>query len=400
MLSRNTARFGIQKDAILLTLLFASLAMFGSVLYAEYRYQTAVFEIGEGVHKRIRHSMVGTIKEPFATSTNVCHAATTFTITAFTYYHGKPLHPGVYISFGLTLVLAALSWGHHSLGSINGSWQHNGDRYGMYAVLAWLTCFNGFTLYSTFCPSKNRVLYTIAGFITFIIGQFMVMYVIVNQKEYDAHGILIALGFAAFTPTFIVGWRQTYTAFTRFRLIKSFVYAGYTTMTPVLLIGLGFLYQLYAEDRKQCDDERCYNDTYNDLFIERRSQYDMFHGVWHYFSAMCIALLICLQADQVQGKQLAFSCNKSQVFQHIILWFTVGLYVILYITITTAKQLRIAIIIYNPILCIILFVLLYIRVKETRKVLQNPKNIPTTTSPDDVSVNGSDEGMIEITTID
>tara|TARA_B100000767_G_scaffold268080_1_gene287759 strand:+ start:1025 stop:2227 length:1203 start_codon:yes stop_codon:yes gene_type:complete len=400
MLSRNTARFGIQKDAILLTLLFASLAMFGSVLYAEYRYQTAVFEIGEGVHKRIRHSMVGTIKEPFATSTNVCHAATTFTITAFTYYHGKQLHPGVYISFGLTLVLAALSWGHHSLGSINGSWQHNGDRYGMYAVFAWLTCFNGFTLYSTFCPSKNRTLYTIAGIITFIIGQVAVIYVIVNQKEYDANDMLISLGFAAFTPTFIIGWRQTYTAFTRYRLIKSFVYAVYTTMTPVLLIGLAFLYQLYAEDRKQCDDERCYNDTYNDLFIERRSQYDMFHGVWHYFSALTVALLICLQTDQIQGKQLGFSCKKSQVFQHIILWITVGFYGILYFTVTTAKQLRVSIIIYTPILCVILFVLLYVRVKETRKILPKSQAITTTTAPDDVSVNGSDEGMIEITTID
>ena len=66
MLSRNITRFGIQKDAILVSLLFASAAMFGSAVYAEYRYNTAVFDIGEGVHKLIRHSMVGDIKEPFA----------------------------------------------------------------------------------------------------------------------------------------------------------------------------------------------------------------------------------------------------------------------------------------------------------------------------------------------
>ncbi|AET42384.1 hypothetical protein EXVG_00424 [Emiliania huxleyi virus 202] len=398
MLSRNPARFGIQKDAILLTLLFASLAMFGSVLYAEYRYQTAVFDIGDGVHKRIRHSMVGDIKEPFATPTNVCHTATTFTLTAFTYYHGKPLHPGIYMSFGLTLVLAALSWGHHSLGSVTGTWQHNGDKYGMYAVFAWITCFNGFTLYSTFCPSKNHTLYTIAGIVVFILGQFSIMYIIVNQRKYNVTQMLITLGFTAFTPTFIVGWRQTYTAFTRYRKIKSFIYAGYSTLTPVLLIGMGFLYQLYAEDRKQCDDERCYNEIYNDLFIERRSQYDMFHGVWHYFSALTVALLICLQADQIQGKQLAFSCNISQVFQHIILWFTVGFYGILYFTLTTAKQLRIAIMVYTPILCILLFILLYVRVKETQNIIPKPPVIITTTDPDDISVNGSEEGIVEITT--
>ncbi|AHA54827.1 hypothetical protein EhV222 [Emiliania huxleyi virus 86] len=395
MLSRNITRFGIQKDAILVSLLFASAAMFGSAVYAEYRYNTAVYDIGEGVHKRIRHTMVGDIKEPFATPTNVCHVATTFTLTVFTYYHGKPLHPGVYVSFGLTLVLAALSWGHHSIGSVTGTWQHNGDKYGMFAVFAWLTCFNGFTLYTTFSPSKNNVLYTIAGCIVFIIGQFAVMYCIVNQRKYDVTTILITLGFTAFTPTVIVSWRQTYTAFRSYRVLKSFVYAVYTTMTPVLLIGLGFMYQLYAEDRKQCDDERCYNDIYNDMFIERRSQYDMFHGVWHYFSALTVALLICLQADQVQGKHLSIIYKKSIVFQHVLLWLTAGVYLVLFFTLNTAKQLRTAILVYNPFLILCLSILLYVRIKDTQK----PQTIqPTTAIPDDTSTNGSDSAMIEIST--
>ena len=395
MLSRNITRFGIQKDAILVSLLFASAAMFGSAVYAEYRYNTAVFDIGEGVHKRIRHTMVGDIKEPFAAPTNVCHVATTFTLTVFTYYHGKPLHPGVYVSFGLTLVLAALSWGHHSIGSIRGSWQHNGDKYGMFAVFAWLTCFNGFTMYTTFSPSKNNVLYTIAGCIVFIIGQFAVMYFIVNQGNYDVTGILITLGFTAFTPTVIVSWRQTYTAFRSYRVLKSFVYAVYTTMTPVLLIGLGFMYQLYAEDRKQCDDERCYNDIYNDMFIERRSQYDMFHGVWHYFSALTVALLVCLQADQVQGKHLSIIYKKSIVFQHVLLWLTAGVYLVLFFTLNTAKQLRTAILVYNPFLILCLSILLYVRIKDTQKTQTIQ---PTTAIPDDTSTNGSDSAMIEIST--
>ena len=249
MLSRNSSRFGIYQDSIVLSLFYASIVLFTSVVYAENRYQFAEYDLNDNprTHLRIRHTMKGDIREPFATLTNLCNLTASFVIIIFTYFHGKMIHPGVYFTIALITVLAALSWGHHSLGSVTGSWQHNGDKFGMYMVFVWSGCYNGFTLFRTFSPSHNLLLYKISSIIVFVAGHVGVMYIIVNQGEYGAINILIPLGFFAFTPTFVISWRQIYSGIKKYRLVKSFGLAAYNTMTPVFIIGLGFMYQLKAE---------------------------------------------------------------------------------------------------------------------------------------------------------
>lgn len=405
MLSRNSSRFGIYQDSIVLSLFYASIVLFTSVVYAENRYQFGEYDIEDNprTHLRIRHTMKGDIKEPFATLTNLCNLTASFVILVFTYFHGKIIHPGVYFTIALITVLAALSWGHHSVGSIANSWQHHGDKFGMYMVLVWSGCYNGFTLFRTFSPSHNLLLYKISSILVFVTGHVGVMYIIVNQGEYGAVDVLIPLGFVAFGPTFVISWKQIYSGLNRYRLIRSFALALYNTMTPVFIIGLGYLYQLKAEGVKVCN-ENCYDHEYDDFYIERRAFYDMFHGIWHYMCGIGLSLLVSLQADQIQGPQLNIRCNCTRYSQHLLLWMHVTLMLILRFTLTTGQQLRTAILIISPITIITTSVMLCIRVKEVMhdnhilkacKIPQTPGTTPPNKEQDEVSI-GSDDSIIEI----
>ena len=383
MLSRNIERFGIQHDALLICFLLENVAVFGCAIYSEYRYNTEEHILSG--HFAILYKFYGDIKEPFATSTNICHFSTSFAITIFTYFHGKYLHPGIYVSMTLSTILAALSWAYHSTGSLIGSWQHHGDRYAMFAILTWLTAFNCITLYNTFSPIHTSILTKLVGLVTFFGGQIAMSCIIIDQREFATESILLTLGFTAFTPTALISWRQTYCSFGKYKLIKSFIYSVYTTMTPVLVFGLGYMYQRHAESLRRCTGCILYNPDYYDVNTEQMSKYDMFHGVWHYLSSLCIALIACLQADQVQGTIPTIKVTLTRIFPHIFLWGVMFTFLVLFYEVNAAKQLRDSVLAISSITSLGLCIVLYFRTKEVLRA-RSTRHLNTKDDTDNMTV--------------
>ena len=236
------------------------------------------------------------------------------------------------------------------------------DRYGMFATFTWMTAFN-YVPCLTFFPVQTSFLTKILGVITLIGGQIAMVVIIINEWEYISNEILLKLGFTAFTPTFLITWRQTYHTFGRYKFLKSFIYAAYTTMTPVLVFGLAYLYQAHGESIRKCHGCIRNNPDYYAVNIEQINRYDMFHGVWHYLTGLCIALLVCLQADQIQGKVQIMRCTKTRIFPHITLWITMCVYLAPFYTVKL-QQLRLAILIISPVTILLVSIQLYFRSKQ------------------------------------